>query len=254
MASFDNLRPEENDRAIFVRRAARDRKRVAPLWHTVVLIAFMLALLGWQAYKAHTLHSQRFLFSQRLPMYMFMIAFEWLMAGYVWLFGLRLTHTPIPEIVGGRWERFSDVIVDIGIAFLFWIGVAIALIVCRLALGANPTAKRAFDFLLPRTPVEFLLWVLISLSAGICEEFVFRGYLQRQFFALTGSDAAAITLQAILFGAGHVYQGYRGVITITIYGALFGVLSVYRGSLRPGMIQHFLQDTSAVILRFAPKH
>ncbi|HTV59724.1 MAG TPA: type II CAAX endopeptidase family protein [Verrucomicrobiae bacterium] len=253
MPGFDTLPQEKKEASFFDRRGTRDRKLVAPLWHTIVLIVYLLATLGWQAHLLHKMSANRLLFSQRLSMYLFMIAFEWLLVGYVWFFGLRPTHTPIREIVGGRWERFSDAFVDIGIAFLFWIAVAIVLIVCRVALGANPAGKRALGILLPRTPIECLLWVLVSISAGICEEFVFRGYLQRQFFALTGNDAAAVALQAIFFGAGHAYQGYRGVITITLYGALFGVLALFRGSLRPGMIQHFLEDSSLILLRYAPK-
>lgn len=35
------------------------------------------------------------------------------------------------------------------------------------------------------------------------------------------------------------------MITITVYGALFGILAVYRKSLRPGMIQHAMQDSFA---------
>jgi hypothetical protein len=38
------------------------------------------------------------------------------------------------------------------------------------------------------------------------------------------------------------------MITITVYGAFFGILAVYRKSLRPGMIQHVMQDTSAGII------
>ena len=38
------------------------------------------------------------------------------------------------------------------------------------------------------------------------------------------------------------------MITITVYGALFGILAVYLKSLRPGMIQHVMQDTSAGII------
>jgi uncharacterized protein len=54
-----------------------------------------------------------------------------------------------------------------------------------------------------------------------------------------------VLLQALIFGAAHSYQGVRGMITVGVYGALFGVLAVNRKSLRPGMIQHFMQDSFA---------
>jgi hypothetical protein len=93
-----------------------------------------------------------------------------------------------------------------------------------------------------------ILWACLALAAGTCEEFVFRGYLQKQFQAITGSDVAAVGLQAVVFGAAHSYQGVKGMITITVYGAFFGILALYRKSLRPGMIQHVMQDTSAGII------
>jgi hypothetical protein len=82
-------------------------------------------------------------------------------------------------------------------------------------------------------------------TAGFCEEFIFRGYLLKQFYAITGSDAAAVAIQAVCFGIAHSYQGVKSMVTITVYGALFGILAVYRKSLRPGMIQHAMQDSFA---------
>ena len=116
-----------------------------------------------------------------------------------------------------------------------------------LALGPNSEMNKVVQVIMPRSPVEMLVWVLLSISAGFCEEFVFRGYLQKQFLSLTGSDAAAIAMQALIFGTAHLYQGMKGLVIVTIYGALFGILAVVRKSLRPGMIQHALQDSLAGI-------
>ncbi|MBZ5510084.1 MAG: CPBP family intramembrane metalloprotease [Acidobacteriia bacterium] len=84
---------------------------------------------------------------------------------------------------------------------------------------------------------------MLSATAGFCEEIMFRGYLQKQFLAATRSTAAAIVLQAVIFGIAHAYQGGRRIILIAVYGALFGMLAAWRKSLRPGMIQHTLQDS-----------
>jgi uncharacterized protein len=53
------------------------------------------------------------------------------------------------------------------------------------------------------------LWILLSISAGICEEIVFRGYLQQQFQAATRSIVAAVILQGAVFGMAHTYQGWK---------------------------------------------
>jgi membrane protease YdiL (CAAX protease family) len=50
-----------------------------------------------------------------------------------------------------------------------------------------------------------------------------------------------LLLQALVFGAGHGYQGARLMLVITIYGCLFGWLAIWRRSLRPGMVADFFR-------------
>ena len=101
---------------------------------------------------------------------------------------------------------------------------------------------------LPRTPAEISAYLLLCATAGFCEEIIFRGYLQGQFTAWTGSAYAGLVLQALVFGLAHGYQGARLMTVIAVFGCLFGLLAQWRQSLRPGMIAHFLQDASAVLL------
>ena len=89
---------------------------------------------------------------------------------------------------------------------------------------------------------DYRLGALFPLTAGFCEEAIFRGYLQKQFHALTGSAAIAVLAQAILFGIAHGYQGLKNVIVITVLGLLYGLLALARGILRPGMIAHVWSD------------
>ena len=76
----------------------------------------------------------------------------------------------------------------------------------------------------------------------------FRGYLQKQFQAMTGSDGGAVVFQAIVFGIGHLYEGVGPVARITLFGVLFGLLALWRKSLRPGMIAHARSDIFGVII------
>ena len=82
----------------------------------------------------------------------------------------------------------------------------------------------------------------MSLTAGFCEELIYRGYLQRQFIALTWTVAGGILMQAIVFALGHGYQGWQFVALISVVAAMLGLLAYWRKSLRPGMIAHALQD------------
>ena len=44
-----------------------------------------------------------------------------------------------------------------------------------------------------------------------------------------------IALSAVIFGAGHAYQGWRNATLIAVGGALAGALAYWRKSVRPGM-------------------
>jgi hypothetical protein len=112
-------------------------------------------------------------------------------------------------------------------------------------LGSGTNAAQG---LLPKGILESLAWIPLALSAGFCEELAFRGYLQKQFQAITGSAGWAVLLQAIVFGVGHLYEGVGPVGRITLFGVLFGILAVWRKSLRPGMIAHAWSDIFGVII------
>jgi len=211
---------------------------VAPVWHTVGFLLLMFSAAFLQAFRLVP-----FRVHTRMQFYVFTIIFEILMVGYVWLFGLRARGKSLREIIGGNWDSVAAVLLDIGISLLFGIIVLFVLGALRYMLGANPDAIRAIKALSPRSSFELVVWVLLSSTAGFCEEVLFRGYLQRQFLALTTRVEAAVALQAIVFGAGHLYEGWKGAVSIVVYGAMFGALAVMRKSLRPGMLQHAGYDS-----------
>jgi CAAX protease family protein len=215
-----------------------DRNPVAPLWHTTVFMLLILGLSSLQAAKLHVVEAHN-----RVETYLVGIVFDILLVLYVWLLGLRPRGKRLSDLVGGKWAGPMDVLRDIGVALAFWCAVIGFLVVMRFALGANAQGTRAVRMLLPQTTAEMISYLALCVTAGFCEELLFRGYLQRQFFAWSGRVEVAVVLQAVVFGTGHLYQGWKGAITITLYGAMFGILAVMRKSLRPGMIQHTMQDS-----------
>jgi len=219
--------------------ASRDRSLVAPVWHTIVFLIVLLGLSFLQGRQQPKLESMHL--ASRLPLYGMMIAFELVLFAYVWL-GLKFTGTRIRDVVGGKWTSAADVARDAGVALLFWLIVGAVLLALQSILGENATGLGAVKTLLPQGHLEMAVWIVLCTTAGFCEEFIFRGYLQKQFLALTGRVEFAVVFQAIVFGMAHMYQGVKGVITISIYGAMFGILAVIRKSLRPGMMQHASQD------------
>src|SRR5262249_43356801 len=140
-----------------------------------------------------------------------------------------------------------DVVADAAMAVALW-GLW-SVLVRGWDRVLTPGHAASIGDLLPRGALEVSLWVALSLSAGFSEELVFRGYLQRQFTALTRSGAIAWLLQAALFGISHGYQGPVACAKIAVYGALFGAVARWRGSLRPGMLAHAATDILAGLFR-----
>ncbi|MGE5207772.1 MAG: CPBP family intramembrane glutamic endopeptidase [Alphaproteobacteria bacterium] len=217
---------------------------VAPAWHTVFLL-FILFVFSFASAHAGSLTP----FGAKIGRafgYVFVIIFEWAVVAFIWL-GIRLRDVKIADLVGGRWARPIDVLRDIAIAVAFLIVVMGGVLgVLDHFLKAAP--NQAIRNLLPQGPIEVLLYLATSLTAGFCEELIYRGYLQRQFIALTDSVTGGIVLQAIAFALGHGYQGWKYVLLIAVLAAMLGLLAHWRRSLRPGMIAHALQDSVSGIV------
>ena len=103
--------------------------------------------------------------------------------------------------------------------------------------------------MLPRTRTEEIWFLLLSVTAGFCEELLFRGYLV-WFFAPWIGYTAAMVLAVALFGIGHAYQGRKGATRATLAGAAFGIMALASGSVIPGMIVHALIDIGSGIVGY----
>ena len=225
------------------------RKLVAPLWHTVVLILILMALALGGARLQHRAGPAPGIVQQHrgiVSLYVSLIVSEWALVYFVWAAGLRRSGTRMRDVIGGRWSSWKAVALDIAIAVPFWIVWEATGRLAHRLLG--PDQAKTLDVVLPLGTLEIVLWVAVSISAGFCEEVVFRGYLQKQFRALTGSMALAVLLQGIVFGIGHSYQGLKQVVVITILGVLYGMLAAWCKSLRPGMLAHAWSDILGGIL------
>jgi membrane protease YdiL (CAAX protease family) len=218
---------------------AEGRRLIAPLWHTAVLIAFLFAIAAYGAYaQQHAKPGPELVERQgsTVPLYLSLLAAELGLLRFVVAGRLRKTGTTVRDLLGQRWSSWKDVARDVAIALAAWTVWTVSETLIRHALG-HDTAKD-IGAMLPRSPLEIAAWVALSLTAGFCEEAIFRGYLQKQFQAITGSAVVAVLLQAVVFGVSHGYQGLRNVIAITILGVLYGAIALWRRSLKPTMILH----------------
>lgn len=212
--------------------------QVAPAWHTVVLllILFGFSFASARAGSLTPLGAN----TGRAFGYVLVIIFEWVVVAFIWL-GVRQRGVRVADLVGGRWDRPIHILRD------FLIAVAFLVVVTGGVLGPldyflKAAPNEAIRNLIPQSPIEIVLFLVTSLTAGFCEELIYRGYLQRQFTALTHALTGGIFLQAIAFALAHGYQGWKYVLLIAVLAAMLGLLAHWRRSLRPGMIAHALQD------------
>jgi uncharacterized protein len=231
-------------------QSASDRYRqVASPLHTILVL---VVLGGWALW--HKISADRLSVAanpNRVRFYLLTLFFEWLLFVLV-VAGVHRSGTSVLIVLGDHWHSVRQVLRDIGIAVGFWMVSWMLLwvfswLLHTAALGRNVS-------MLPHRGVELALWIALSVTAGICEETIFRGYLQQQFMALTKSAPVGILLSAAAFGAAHAYQGLRMVILIGLYGAMFGILAYWRGSVRPGMIAHAWQDSLNGVLAALMRH
>ncbi|MEP6622525.1 MAG: CPBP family intramembrane glutamic endopeptidase [bacterium] len=227
----------------------RPLQLIASAGHTAAFIAVVLVMAIGGAVFQHGGSATAAAAPQRssaIPVYLSALALECALAWFV-IWSVRPTGTTLRELVGGRWDTIGDVVKDVvlgGLAWGAWISIAAAW--HRLSPEG---AARSIDPMLPRGIVEGALWIAVSMSAGFAEELAFRGYLQRQCAALTGSLILGVIIQASVFGIAHGYQGVDACLRIAAYGVLFGLLAAWRGSLRAGMIAHAWTDIAAGLLR-----
>jgi len=95
--------------------------------------------------------------------------------------------------------------------------------------------------LIPHNRLERAWFVPLALTAGVCEEFIYRGFLLWIFRPWLGLWGAAL-VSTVAFGFAHAYQGRSGAIRAGALGAVFTVLAIATGTVIPGMVLHALVD------------
>ena len=250
---------------------------VAPWWHTaLMLVAFAAFVLMGQT-RHYTASASRF------TMYGSQVLFSWLLFGSV-IAGVRDREGFFRQALRNNATRWA---VELRRAVAIYFVAAILAITTGVVIRAaqhtydrqhslqagagathasasdKPQSGRLFDtrttqLIAPHTGAELLTWLLVSLSAGFCEEMIFRGYLLAQAKSLfawlrwsrEAAAAASVLVTAVLFGAMHVYQGLGGAAMVCVLGAVYAVVALKYGNLRSAIVAHALQDSFAGTVLF----
>ena len=105
------------------------------------------------------------------------------------------------------------------------------------------------EYLLPHSRSEFEWFTALSITAGVCEELLCRGFLLWVLEAYVGIALAAV-IGVALFGVLHLYQGRQGAIKAAVAGAVMTLIYLATHWLFPAMVVHALVDFSGGKLGF----
>ena len=130
--------------------------------------------------------------------------------------------------------------------------LAVALVLVLLALQSR-VGRSAAGRAAVRRQLEPLVWFLphdaadralfrpLSVTAGICEEWLCRGYLLAVLTPPCGIFGA-VAISSALFGLAHGYQGLLGVVRTGLVGLLLAGVVWATGSLWPTILIHAVAD------------
>lgn len=212
--------------------------------HTLALL-FILALTTFFGHSraASGVASTPLAQTSHIVRYSTSILLEWLLLGAV-IAGIYRRRAFF--LVAFR-NRARTNVESFGLGFVVYIVSLFAIAFVGLLVTLTPLAQhRNLNYvlaMLPGTPLDFLLWFAVSLSAGICEELIFRGYLMQQFTAWTSRPIASIFIVALLFGCVHLYEGLGAILPLTALAIVYGfVVRHFKDDLRAVIVAHTLQD------------
>lgn len=182
---------------------------------------------------------------ERLTLYATTTAFQWaVVAIIVWRTAVyRVTSDQFGLVV-----RNGELTASVAIVLSFLV-LANQMFSIR-KLSANPRQIKGMIVemamkIFPQSGIERLAFVALVITVAICEEFIYRGFIQGLFQSLGGSAAAGIAGSAVLFAAAHLYQGRRGLVSTFIVGVVFATMRWWTGNLLPTICAHFVADLAA---------
>ncbi len=223
-------------------------------WDFVLILVFLGVLVPWRgaARMKRLMSKPELTTSDRLSLYASTIFFQWLIVAIVaWRCVVRtIGPEELGLAIGDPWR-------------VAWITVALTGLYCvNQVVGLRrilsmPDGRRGSLFaiterIMPRTSKESWAYAALACTAGLSEEFLYRGFVFMAFIRIVvnyGSpNAFAAILSSAWFSLAHLYQGKRGLITTFIVGMIFISIRIWTGSLIPAIAAHIAIDLVAGIL------
>jgi uncharacterized protein len=212
------------------------------IWIFTIAFASFFPIFGYLLFRNLKKSDNLNLTSRKLRTYAYIILSEW---GFV-IALLWLTHQhdlSISDLGENMGNVNLTVITIIVLLSVFMVMVYFNFRQLRqMSLEKLEVELRPLRKFIPNNVTEFISFILIAFTAGICEELLYRGWLQNLLAYGTGSVWIGLILGAVIFGFGHAYQGKMGMLQTGIIGLIFGVVFIFTKSLMASQILHIIVD------------
>jgi membrane protease YdiL (CAAX protease family) len=182
---------------------------------------------------------------ERLVLYASTIAFQWLAVAVVawraWAHGY--TAEQLGLVIHDRTKILVASLVGAAtIATLQWLNLRR---MSRLPASSRGSMQAIAERILPHSTIELLPFLALAITAGLCEEFLYRGFAMAVLSRLGWPAWAAVLISSIFFGLAHLYQGRGGFFSTLVIGTVFGTGRIAYNSLVPVMFWHSAVDLVA---------
>ena len=223
--------------------------------HALVLVLLVVVLPIWDRAETRQLRANP-TSDNRVRSYQKTIAWLWATAIFL------LLTTPFTSIVSPPTdERVLAILgsgtaprtLSLGISIGLLAGLALPVILAWTSAAARAKIVAqwsAFAFFLPQSTRERRWFAAVCISAGICEEVIFRGFLIRYLagFPIAFGVLGAIVIAAVIFGWDHGYQGWKGMVLTGLLALLMTALFLLSGSLWVPIVFHALLDLRILLM------
>jgi uncharacterized protein len=185
----------------------------------------------------------------RLLFYRTQVLWEW-----SWVVVLVLIVVPIPEPL-----KWLGLVLPNQFGWIILLALLIGVVLSIFLLRRNPNAMAAMrrslessSILLPATHTERRWFAVTAITAGICEELLYRGflmsYLPSNFPMFAGQFILISILSGIIYGLSRAYLGMKGILQTALTGFSFAIVYFLSGSLLPAMVVHILVELRTLVL------
>jgi membrane protease YdiL (CAAX protease family) len=219
-------------------------------WDIALIFIVLGILIPWRgAVRVRKLLAMpRVTGMDRLVIYASTIAFQWLLTGVVvWR---ALTHGLSADQLGlSVYSPTTTALwaagLVLGLGTIQYIGIRRT---AQAEPGSHTRLREISVRLMPGSLIEALVFAALAVTASVCEEFLYRGFVFAVILISTGSVALAIIGSSLLFALAHIYQGARGLISTFILGLILAASRHWTGNLLPAMIVHLVVDLMVGLL------